>query len=274
MDGKDDELELDWGSRAPRGPGAPSEAPQPAPAAVKSGRGPLGDMPEGLRFRTERFFRGSFLKLTQQVELAQALVGWDQANAFSVMGDDNHVIFTATEQAHGVLSALSRNFNPFYRNTTDCFTVDGSLFTRLHFPFTWFFRRCEVQGWNERPLGSVQVRFHLLKFRADILGTTGNTLLEVHGPMLKFFSFTDWVYEVRRGERVVARIKKHWSGFLREAFTTADRLSIEFEPGFEDPQLRLLVFAAAMTVDLTSFDRSGRRSQGKNLLQTGFDLFG
>jgi len=36
----------------------------------------------------------------------------------------------------------------------------------------------------------------------------------------------------------------------------------------------LLVFVAAITVDLTSFDGSGRRTEDKNLLQTGFDLFG
>lgn len=278
-----DELELDWGSRKPRNPNDPDANPptQPAPPppqALEAGRAlppwhPAA-MPDGLRFRTGRFFTDNHVRISQRVELAQALVGWDQANAYEVRGEDNELLFAALEQSHGLLGSLSRNFNPFYRNTTDCMTVDGSLFLRCHFPFTFFFRRCEVSAWNETPLGTVQVRFHLLKLRADILNPAGGTLLEVHGPMLKFFSFTDWVFEVRRGTQVVARIKKHWSGFFREAFTTSDRLSVTFEPGFTDPRLRLLVFAAALTVDSTAFERKDRHADGSNLAGNLFKLFG
>lgn len=229
-------------------------------------------MPDGLRFRVGRFFTDSTLYLSQRVELAEALVGWDQANAYEVRGDGHELLFSAMEQGGGVLGGLSRNFNPFYRNTTDAVTVDGSRFLRCHFPFTFFFRRCEVSAWNEAPVGAVQNRFHLLKLRADLVSPSGAMLLEVHGPMLKFFSFTDWVFEVRRGPTVVARIKKHWGGFFREAFTTSDRLSITFEPGFVDPRLRLLVFAAALTVDSTAFEKKDRHAEGTNLIGHLFRL--
>lgn len=229
-------------------------------------------MPEGLRFRTARFFTDETVRVSQSVEMLQALVGWDQANTFDVRGEDGALLFCAQEQRNGVLASLSRNFNPFYKNVTDCMTSDGSLFLRCTFPFTFFFRRCEVQGWDEKPLGVVQSRFHLLKFRADLCNPTGAVLLEVHGPMLKFLSFTDWVFEVRRGDQVVAKIKKHWGGFFREAFTQSDRFSIEFEPGFVDPRLRLLVFAAALTVDATAFEKKGRHFQGGDLAQNVFKL--
>ncbi|MFZ5443085.1 MAG: phospholipid scramblase-related protein [Myxococcota bacterium] len=271
-----DELELDWGSRAPRHPGNEQRPASPPPKELAPAKGlppghPSG-MPEGLRFRTERFFTDSHLRVSQSVEMLQALVGWDQANTFDVRGEDGGLLFCAQEQSRGVLGALSRNLNPFYKNTTDCMTSDGSLFLRCTFPFTFFFRRCEVQAWDGKPLGVVQNRFHLLKFRADLCGTNGAVLLEVHGPMLKFLSFTDWVFEVRRGEQVVARIKKHWSGFFREAFTESDRLSITFEPGFTDPRLRLLVFAAALTVDATAFEKKDRHFEGGDLLQNLFKL--
>ena len=276
-----DELELDWGSRTPRKPNDPEANPPsqpvaPPPPSLEPGRAlppwHPGAMPDGLRFRVGRFFTDSTLHLSQRVELAEALVGWDQANAYAVRGEDNELLFTAMEQRGGLLGGLSRNFNPFYRNTTDAVTVDGSRFLRCHFPFTFFFRRCEVSAWNEAPVGAVQNRFHLLKLRADLVSPSGATLLEVHGPMLKFFSFTDWVFEVRRGAQVVARIKKHWSGFFREAFTTSDRLSITFEPGFVDPRLRLLVFAAALTVDATAFEKKDRHAEGTNLAENLFRL--
>lgn len=229
-------------------------------------------LPDALRFRTERFFTDSTLRVRQSTELLQALVGWDQANTFDVRGEDGALLFCAQEQGRGVLGALSRNLNPFYKNTTDCMTSEGSLFLRCVFPFTLFFRRCEVQAWDGKPLGVVQSRFHLLKFRADLLNPNGAVLLEVHGPMFKFLSFTDWVFEVRRGAQVVARIRKHWSGFFREAFTESDRLSITFEPGMSDPRLRLLVFAAALMVDATAFDKKDRHFEGGDLLQNLFKL--
>jgi uncharacterized protein YxjI len=260
-----DELELDWGNRTPRKPGQEGDAspssPEPAPLAPRKS-GPPGDpsaMPEGLYFRVARFFTDRTLRINQVLEMAQALVGWDQANLYSVRGDDGAHLFTAAEQSSGLLSALSRNFNPFYKNTTDCLTVENSLFLRLVFPFRLFFKRCEVQAWNEAPLGAVQNRFHLIKYRADLLSTTGATLLEVHGPWFKLLSFTDWVFEVRKGERVVARIKKHWGGFFREAFSTSDRLSIEFEADFTDPRQRQLVLAAALMVDASTFEQKRRQ---------------
>lgn len=281
----DDKLELDWGGRQERdaknAPPASTGREPSQPSALTQTRGepqkksPLpgnpADMPESMRYRVARFFEGASLRISQRVELAQALVGWDEANQYDVKGDDNASMFTAVEQGGGVLGALNRNFNPFYKNVTECLTPEGSLVLRLTFPFTFFFRRCEVSTWDERPLGAVQNRFHLLKFRSDLVNTAGVTQLEVHGPMFKLLSFTDWVFEVRRGEQVVARIKKHWGGFFREAFTSSDRLSVEFEPGFTDPRLRQLVFAAALDVDLTSFEKSDRHASGKNLLQMFFD---
>ncbi len=264
-----DKLELDWGTRT-----RPGESESPA-SALKRRALPPGHpeaMPDGLRFRVQPFFTDSILHISQAIELAQAIVGWDQANAYDVKGEQGMSLFSALEEPRGLLGGLSRNFNPFYKNITDCVTTEGSRFLRLTFPFTFFFRRCEVLAWDDRPLGVVQMRFHLLKLRADILSPTGAVLLEIHGPMLKLFSFTDWVFEVRRGAQVVARIKKHWSGFFREAFTTSDRLSVEFGPELTDPRLRLLIFAAALTVDAASFEKKNRQLSGGNLASNVLDL--
>ena len=276
-----DELELDWGNRAPRHPGneqTPASPPPPQKPALVAPRGlPPGHpdaMPDSLRMRTAAFFTDSTLRLKQATEMLQALVGWDQASTFDVRGEDGALLFCAQEQSEGLLGALSRNLNPFYQSTSDCMTSDGSLFLRLVFPFTFFFRRCEVQAWDGAPLGKVQSLFHFLKFRADLVNPNGAVLLEVHGPMFKYFSFTDWVFEVRRGAQVVARIRKHWGGFFREAFTESDRLSITFEPQLTDPRLRLLVFAAALTVDATAFEKKDRHFAGGNLLGNLFKLFG
>jgi uncharacterized protein YxjI len=278
----DSELELDWGGRAPRHPGqepAP-ESPQPAapppqaPLAKPHGRpGDPSAFPPGLRFQTERLFAGDWLSIHQQTELSEALIGWTAANSYDVKGDDQRSLFQALEQRGGLLTGLSRNFSPFYRNQTDCVTADGTVFMRVTFPFTWFFRRAEVLAWDQRPLGTVEQRFHLFKLRADVLSPQGQVLLEIHGPMFKFLSFTDWVFEVRHGEVVVAEIRKHWSGWFRETFTNADDFSVHFKPGFNDPRLRQLLVAAALTIDLVSFERKDRHAGGGDLLQNLFSFF-
>jgi hypothetical protein len=259
--------EVDGGDRNPKQPESRSlvnSSSEPLQRRAVPPGHPDG-MPEGLRHRVARFFTEGTLRIKQATELAQALVGWDQANRYDVRDESGELLFQAQELAHGTFSAISRNFNPFYENTTDCMTVDGSRFLRLVFPFTFFFRRCNVLAWDAKAVGTVQNRFHLLKLRTDLQNPFGATLLEVHGPVLKFLSFSDWVFEVRRGTQVVAHIRKHWGGFIREAFTDADKLSIVFEPGFSDPRLRCLVFAAALTIDATAFEGNRRKPGGMDI---------
>jgi uncharacterized protein YxjI len=266
-----DELELDWGSRTPRDPKSPASTPAPeeAPRAVRADLPPWHPerLPDGMGFRLGAFFTTPKMRVHQAMELAQALIGWDQANLFSVRSDDHELLFTAAEKGRGLLGSLSRNFNPFYRNTTECLTADGSRFLSCFFPFTLWLRRCEVSAWNSALVGVVRNRLHLLKYRADLESARGEVLAEVHGPVLKFLSFTDWVFEVRQAGVVVARIRKHWGGWFREAFSTSDRFSVEFEPQCQDARLRLLVFAAALLVDASAFEQRG--SRGGSLL----DLF-
>ena len=112
------ELELDWGNRKPRGQEGSSIEPAPnsrTGAPPPERRLPPGHpdaMPEGLRFRIGRFFTDGTLRIKQAMELAQALVGWDQANAYDVLDETGAVLFCAQEQSNGLLSSLSRNFNP------------------------------------------------------------------------------------------------------------------------------------------------------------------
>ncbi len=111
----------------------------------------------------------------------------------------------------------------------------------------------------------------MLRSRIDVCGTTGNLLLAISGSFLKFFSFTPWVFEARQHGKLVAAIRKHWSGWFQELFTKADNFTIDFEPGLTDPRLRKLLVAAALIIDLLNFEKKDRHLPGSDLIQRLLD---
>ena len=267
----DSGIELDWKGRAPREQGAPPPTPQQQGLA-QAGRGLPGEaqyMSEDLRLQLGELLTGPGLKIRQFREALQMLVGWDQANQYEVASIEGRPVFYAAEQ-RGALSALLRNFNPFHKRHVECLTLAGTVAMTIDFPFTFFFRRGEVRAWDGRIMGRIQQRFSLLRISVDIQTPGGATVLTIQGPVLKIFSFRDWVFTVRQGERVVARIKKHWSGWFAETFSNADNFSVEFEDGFTDARLRQLMVAAALTLDLVNFEQKSDRGSAFNLLDAFF----
>lgn len=263
-----DDLELDWKGRAPRNERDAAAAPAPQVGLAQPGKGLPGEpqhMSDELRLQLAGVLNDPELKVRQFRETLQMLIGWDQASQFEVSGADHRPIFYAVEQ-RGFLSALLRNFNPFHQRHIECMTLGGTRALTIDFPFTLILRRGEVKAWDGRVMGRVQQRFSLLRTWLDIETPGGAVQLSIVGPILKFFSFSDWVFEVRRGETVVAKIKKHWGGFFAETFGTSDNFTIAFDDGFTDGRLRQLLVAAALTLDLARFEQQQKGGSLWNLL--------
>ncbi len=263
----DSGLELDWKGRAAREPGAPppTAAQQGLAQAGKGLPGEVQYMSDDLKLELNELLTGPGLKVRQFREALQMLVGWDQANQYEVTSIEGRPVFYAAEK-RGTLAALLRNFNPFHQRYVECLTPAGTVAMTIDFPFTLFFRRGEVRAWDGRLMGRIQQRFSLLRIAVDILTPGGVTQLTIQGPVLKIFSFSDWIFTVRQGERVVARIKKHWAGWFAETFSNADNFSIEFEDGFTDARQRQLMVAAALTLDLVNFEQKSDKGSLLNLL--------
>ncbi len=200
---------------------------------------------------------GPGVKVRQRRELLQALVGLDVANRYDVSTQDGRPLFTALERG-GLWNLLSRRFNPFYENVTECVAPGGARVMKIVFPWALWLRKAKVSGEGDVPLGRVKRRFHFFRVRADVLTPDGEVALRIRGPIFKFFFFTDFVFEVEQAGRRVARIKKHWGGVVSEAFTNADSFSIEFEPGFTDGRLRALLVAATFLLDLVRFEEKDK----------------
>lgn len=254
------ELELDWGGRSR--PGTPSDAAPEAGADLdgKPGKGMPGDpqhMSLELRLALAGLLEGPGLRVQQQKEWAEILVGWETRNRYVASDANGRPVVYVGETGDGWQSSVLRNFWPFYPVRLECMTLGGTLALTVERPWSFLFARAEVTAWDGRPLGRIQQRWRFVGRRLDILSPAGVELATVEGPYFK-----PWTFQVKQKGVEVAVIRKQWAGLAQEMFTRADNFGVEFKPGCTDPRLRQLILAATLLVDFTYFEQKGRGRGG------------
>jgi len=136
-------------------------------------------------------------------------------------------------------------------------TFGGTLVMTLNRPFSWLLRRFEIHSWDGRPMGVIQQRFSLLRRTFEVLTPGGVIIATLEGAWYK-----PWTFLVKRNGEEVAKILKQWSGFTTEYLTDADVFGVQLSPGLKEPQLRQLILAATLAIDLSFFEQKGSRSRG------------
>jgi hypothetical protein len=272
------ELELDWGSRAPRTPGAEPLIASADPAALaevpsgEAGRGPPGDpryMSHELRTVLAPLLEGGVeLRMRQLREWGEILIGWEARNRYEVCDAEGRPLVYVGEAGDGWGSALLRNFWPFRRVRLECMTLGGTLALAVERPWTFFFARAEVLAWDGRLMGTLQQRFSLLRRRLEVLSPGGVVMATVEGPLWR-----PWTFLVRQRGEEVAAIRKRWGGLLHEAFTDADTFGVELRPECTDARLRQLLLGVALLVDLTYFENRQSSQGASGFLPNVFSFF-
>jgi uncharacterized protein YxjI len=191
------------------------------------------------------------LVIRQGTSLAEVVL--DTKNHYEISLPDGPTILHAYEQGEGAMDWLGRNFlttmRPFHIELSD---ERGQDVMHLHRPWRWLFSRLDVLDGNNVPLGAIQQRFALFSKRFTVLDPSGTEIAELHGPMLR-----PWTFRVLVGGQEVGQITKQWSGMLREAFTNADTFGVQYGPGM-NPQLRALALAATFLIDFLYFEHKSK----------------
>lgn len=257
------ELELDWSNRARRD--VPESAFQPVAAQQGApGKGMPGDpqhMSLELRLALAGLLEGGGLRVQQQKEWAEILVGWETRNRYLASDLTGRPVVWVGETGEGWGQSLLRNFWPFHRVRMECMTQAGTRALAVERPWTFFFARADVTAWDGRVMGHVQQRWSFFGRRLALLSPAGVELATVEGPWFK-----PWTFYVKVHGEEVAVIRKKWSGLAQEFFTQADNFGVEFNAGCKDARLRQLILAATLLVDLTYFEQRGRsRTSGNGL---------
>lgn len=193
------------------------------------------------------------LVIRQRKELTEVFTSMETKNRYEIDLPDGRTIMYAQEQGEGGMDFLRRNFlntaRPFHIELSD---ERGQDMMHLHRPWRWLFSRLDVLDGNNVPLGAIQQRFAVFSKRFTVLDPSGTEIAELHGPMLR-----PWTFRVLVGGQEVGQITKQWSGLLREAFTDADTFGVQYGPGM-NPQLRALALAATFLIDFLYFEHKSK----------------
>jgi uncharacterized protein YxjI len=193
------------------------------------------------------------LVIRQRKELTEVFTSMETKNRYEIDLPDGRTIMYAQEQGEGGMDFLRRNFlntsRPFHIELSD---ERGQDMMHLHRPWRWLFSRLDVLDGTGVLLGSIQQRFAVFSKRFSVLDPSGAEIAELHGPMLR-----PWTFRVLVGGQEVGQITKQWSGLLREAFTDADTFGVQYGPGMS-PQLRALALAATFLIDFLYFEHKSK----------------
>jgi hypothetical protein len=200
----------------------------------------------------------SEIVLRQEVERAEVLVGYEQANRYRLLdGATGREVGGASESSGGVGGFLVRQVGgsarPLRLNVTES---QAGYWMEADRPFALFGALAPAEmlvTCATGALGSVKRRLPPLshrRYHVHVAERPGRPLV-VEGRIWR-----PWTFPVLRAGRQVALIAKKWSGGVREAFTDADTFRIRFEdPSLSASERRLLV-TTALAIDFDFFESS------------------
>jgi uncharacterized protein YxjI len=191
----------------------------------------------------------SSLQVKQIREMAE-LLGFETRNKYQISDENGQPIGFAAEQQKGFWGFIFRMFLGHWRRfSLHIFDSQRNLVMQAEHPFRFIFQRLEIKAADGRALGNIQQRFAIFSKRFDLEDTNGRLNLEVSSPLWKL-----WAFEFKRQGKVVAAVKKRWSGALSEIFTDRDNFLVEYSLSLPSQEERALVLAAAIFIDLQYFE--------------------
>lgn len=190
------------------------------------------------------------LLVKQRHELAEWF-GFETRNKYEIFTSTGQTVAFAAEQGKGILGLMLRQLLGHWRSfELHFFTPERQEFMRAVHPFRWYFEELVVHDRQGRSLGRIVKRFSILSKRFAVYDAHDQVIMEVSSPIWKI-----WTFPFVKQGRTVAVVKKKWAGLLREAFTDKDTFSIEMEDGSLNEDVRRLLLAAALYIDLMYFEK-------------------
>lgn len=172
------------------------------------------------------------------------------ANAYDLLDPETgQPVGFVEEQVHGVWRKLLR-FTSWktrlsFRITFHDLAAGGAVVLTVSRPFTWFRSVVTVADAAGRTVGTFRQKLLAVGPKMWILGPDGAELGMLKG------NWIGWQLDVvDASDRPLAHVAKKWAGIGKELFTSADVYVVDLSDEVKDPDLRRLLFAAAITADM------------------------
>ncbi len=188
--------------------------------------------------------------IIQRRELAE-IFGFETRNKYVIETNTGRQIGFAAEQQKGFFGFILRQLLGHWRRFEILiYDIDRTLVLKAVHPFRWFFQRLEIFTASGRLLGALQQRFGLFSKRLDLEDDSGKVIMNVASPFWRLWTFK---FFNNHGHEV-GRVEKKWSGLLTEVFLDSDRFKITFTDSTVGTDVRTLLVAAGLFIDLQYFE--------------------
>jgi uncharacterized protein YxjI/ribosomal protein L37AE/L43A len=190
--------------------------------------------------------------VSQKFELIETFA-FETRNRYRILDTAGRQIGYAAEEQTGWMGFVFRQILGHWR-TFEIHFYDNGRRPVLHavHPFRFYFSRLEVYDARQQLIGAIQKRFSILSKRFSVENDRGEVVMEVVSPLWRI-----WTFPFVAEEKTVAIVNKKWSGILSEMLTDRDNFQVEFKSRGLSNDLRKVVLAAAVYVDLKYFEKQG-----------------
>ncbi|XP_045150969.1 phospholipid scramblase 1 [Echinops telfairi] len=236
--------------------GGPAGIPwMPAPAA------PL-NCPPGLEYLCQI----DQLLIHQQVELLEVLTGFETNNKYEIKNSLGQRVYFAVEDTDCCTRNCCGPGRPFTMKILDNMGREVMMLER---PLRCSSCCCpcclqeiEIQAPPGVPVGYVIQTWHPCLPKFTIQNEKREEVLKIAGPCVVCSCCGDVDFEIKSldEESVVGKLSKHWTGFVKEAFTDADNFGIQF-PLDLDVKMKAVMLGACFLIDFMFFEKSGGQEQ-------------
>uniref|UniRef100_UPI00398ED1B7 phospholipid scramblase 1-like n=1 Tax=Pristiophorus japonicus TaxID=55135 RepID=UPI00398ED1B7 len=201
------------------------------------------------------------LLVHQQVELLEALTGFESNNKFQIKNSLGQMVYFAAEENDCCNRNCCGNMRSF-----DMKIIDGlgqeviSLYRPLRCAgccCPCCLQELEVMAPPGQPIGYIIQNWHPCLPKFTIQNERREPVLKIDGQCCVCSCMGDVEFRVTNLEETetVGKISKQWTGLLKEVFTDADNFGIQF-PMDLDVKMKAVMLGACFLIDFMFFEKS------------------
>ncbi|XP_043851381.1 phospholipid scramblase 1-like [Dromiciops gliroides] len=214
--------------------------------------------PPGLEYLTQI----DQLLIKQQVELLEALIGFETNNKYEIANSFGQRVYFAVEENDCCTRNCFGNLRPFILKILDNSGREVITFDR---PLRCgscccpcCLQKLEIQSPPGVPIGYIVQDWHPFLPKFTVLNEHHKEVLKIIGPCITCSCFTDVDFEIKslNEETTVGKITKHWTGLFKEMLTDADNFAVQF-PLDLDVKMKAVMLGACFLIDFMFFERTG-----------------
>ncbi|KAJ8654259.1 hypothetical protein O0I10_010081 [Lichtheimia ornata] len=203
----------------------------------------------------------SALVVGREFEMLNIFLGYEQANRYKIM-DPNGTYLGYILEEEGFAKSVGRQFLGTHRRmNATILNVQGEVVFKIVRPFSFINSRIYIYTADDRLVGEVQQRWHLLRRRYDLF--VGNTQFSyIDTP------FLGWDFNLQDAEgQPLGNVSRNFMGFAREIFTDTGNYVLRMDAVENNARgmtldERAVTLACAVSIDFDYFSRHSHAGSG------------